>query len=98
MMPPERAAKTVRLRIEGEVQRVWFRAWTVETVEELGLDGWVRNRADGSVEVLVSGPAEGVEKMIKACWQGPSSARVTAVRTTGAKPPGEKGFHQRPTV
>ena len=44
--------KRVRAIIEGRVQGVWFRAWTVDEASKRGLDGWVRNRRDGAVEEL----------------------------------------------
>ena len=55
-MPEGPTRIAVRARISGRVQGVWFRAWTVEQAEMLGLDGWVRNRSDGSVEALFAGP------------------------------------------
>jgi len=90
--------KAVNLRIQGRVQGVGFRAWTVARAEALGLSGWVRNRRDGSVEALVSGSTEAVGRMIAACQAGPSYARVTGVATTPAEPPDEPGFHELPTV
>ena len=68
-----------RCRISGKVQNVWYRAWTVEQAEARGLKGWVRNRADGSVEALFAGPADKVADMIAACRQGPKAARVADV-------------------
>lgn len=70
----------VRVTVEGKVQGVWFRAWTREQALARGLAGWVRNRRDGSVEAVFDGPPDAVEAMIAACWDGPSAARVQAVR------------------
>jgi len=70
---------TVRVRIRGRVQGVWYRGWTEEEAARRGLRGWVRNRRDGSVEALFSGPAAIVGDMIEACWKGPPAARVEAV-------------------
>ncbi len=89
--------KSVRLRIEGRVQGVWYRAWTMQTAQAAGLDGWVENRRDGSVEVALSGPGDVVDAMIRACWQGPPAARVSNIHI---EPEGEDiapGFHQRGT-
>lgn len=84
--------KTVRARIRGRVQGVGFRAWTAETARGLGLSGWVRNRADGSVEALFAGSADAVEAMIAAAKQGPRHAVVEAVETADAQAPAEDGF------
>ncbi len=65
--------------IRGRVQGVGFRAWTECTALEHGLQGWVRNRRDGSVEALFVGPPEMVELMIEDCRQGPRGAQVDAV-------------------
>lgn len=72
-------ALQARLRISGRVQGVGYRDWALATGRRLGLNGWVRNRADGSVEVLVVGDEDAVGKMIEACRRGPSLARVDAV-------------------
>lgn len=90
--------KTLRARISGRVQGVWYRGWTVETARRLGLEGWVRNRADGSVEALFHGPDSAVETMIDLCRQGPPAARVDRVDCETAPPPEGGGFHQRPTA
>ena len=65
--------------IRGRVQGVGYRAWTELTARDHGLEGWVRNRRDGSVEAVFAGPAEAVAAMIEACRRGPPGARVDAV-------------------
>ncbi|PHZ86235.1 acylphosphatase [Paremcibacter congregatus] len=90
--------KAVRLIISGRVQGVWFRGWTVDTAQELGLDGWVRNRADGTVEALLVGVEANVERMIGKCHEGPHLAHVTEVNVHNAMGITAKGFIQKPTV
>jgi acylphosphatase len=85
------------LRIEGRVQGVGFRWWAVGEAERLGLAGWARNRADGSVEVLAIGEAAAIDALERACAGGPSAARVTAVRRSPAEDDGSEGFRQRQT-
>jgi acylphosphatase len=68
------------LIIEGRVQGVFFRDSTRREAIELGLKGWVKNRFDGSVEVVAEGPREKVETLIAWCHHGPPIARVTRVR------------------
>jgi acylphosphatase len=65
--------------VRGRVQGVGFRAFVEFQALGLDLEGWVRNRRDGSVEALLSGPAEAVGAMIALCGQGPSSAHVAAL-------------------
>jgi len=89
--------KSVRLRITGRVQGVFYRGWTVDAARSRGLDGWVRNRADGSVEALVSGDDAQVDDLVSACWNGPPAARVEDVEITPADPPEEAGFRQLST-
>lgn len=89
--------RAVRVRIEGRVQGVWFRTWTMREATVRGLSGWVRNRADGTVEALFCGPQAAVADMIRECWRGPSAARVTDVVTDAAEAPPEPGFRQLPT-
>ena len=81
------------VRIEGRVQGVYYRAWTEQTARRLNLDGWVRNRRDGSVEAVFSGPQSQVDEMLRRCAKGPPDAKVTNVIVTnegGAPPPGFK--------
>lgn len=87
-----------RLRIHGRVQGVWFRAWTLETAQGLKLDGWVRNRTDGTVEALAVGAPDAVEKLITACHDGPPAAKVERVEVEEAKGIVPRGFTKKPTV
>ncbi len=89
---------TRRLSITGRVQGVGYRDWCLRTARAARLTGWVRNRADGSVEAVVQGPAEAVEVFVAACHAGPPPARVTAVDSTPAEETLEPGFRQLPTV
>ncbi len=89
--------KAVRLRIEGHVQGVGFRAWVVATSTGLGLDGWVANRRDGGVEALVSGPARTVDEMVSRCYVGPPAARVAMVKSFDEAGPVPDGFQVHPT-
>ncbi len=84
----------IKVRIEGRVQRVWFRGWTVREAERLDLDGSVRNLADGSVEAVFSGEERLVREMIECCWQGPPHAKVTAVQETAFEGEVQPGFRQ----
>jgi acylphosphatase len=72
--------------IRGRVQGVGYRAWAEVTALELGIEGWVRNRRDGSVEAVLAGSEEVVLTMIELCRDGPRGAHVTAIdqREVGA--------------
>ena len=72
----------VRLIIEGRVQGVWFRDSTRRKAWELGVYGWVKNRFDGSVEVLAEGPEANVRELIEWCHHGPPHAAVSSVDET----------------
>lgn len=65
--------------VRGRVQGVGFRMWVEDMAERWGLEGWVRNRRDGSVEAVFSGPEPAVLAAIQACREGPRGARVEAV-------------------
>lgn len=69
----------VRLRIEGRVQGVFFRATAAQEATRRGLTGWVRNCADGSVELVAEGKKSDLEALIAWCRRGPPAAGVTAV-------------------
>ena len=87
--------KCVRVRIEGRVQGVWFRGWIVRAAGRLGLDGWVKNCSDGTVEAVFAGPAASVDAMIERCRRGPPAATVTALRQASFDGEIAPGFHQR---
>ncbi len=86
------------VQVHGFVQGVGFREFLRMSAEINKLDGWVRNRADGSVEALVSGPNRAVEAFVGAATKGPRGARVTAVDLHNSEPPAEKGFRRRDTL
>ena len=69
-----------QVTIRGRVQGVGYRAWVEERALAHDLEGWVRNRRDGSVEALFAGPAYVVSDMVAVCWRGPSLARVDDVQ------------------
>jgi acylphosphatase len=87
-----------RLTVHGRVQGVWYRGWTVDTARALGLDGWVRNRRDGSVEILAAGSEEAVTLFIGRCRQGPAAARVDRIDIEETDEAVPAGFAQRPTL
>ena len=92
------SSKVVTVRIRGRVQGVWFRSWTAEEASSRGLSGWVRNRADGSVEALFAGPIAAVDEMLAACRRGPPMAAVSGVETAPAAAPADSDFHFLPTT
>jgi acylphosphatase len=88
----------LRLKIEGFVQAVGYRNFVITEATRLGLDGWVRNRSDGTVEALVSGPNPAVEAIVALCMKGPSGSTVRNLELHKAEPPSEKGFRRRPSL
>ncbi len=78
----------IKARVTGRVQGVAFRAWTRDRAKALGLSGWVRNEADGSVSGYFSGEARAIETMVAALHEGPRFARVQSVETEPAAPDG----------
>ncbi|GBD25223.1 Acylphosphatase [bacterium HR30] len=91
--------RRVHLLIHGVVQGVGFRFFVERHAKDLGLKGWVRNVANGAVEVLVEGPAEALDRLVQLCHQGPRGAMVESVRATWAAARGEFArFEIRPTA
>jgi acylphosphatase len=88
----------IRLVIEGRVQGVGYRWWARSHARMLRLRGWVRNRRDGSVELLAIGPVDLVEQFVAACRQGPAAAQVKSVARLDVEAPDVVGFEERPTV
>lgn len=90
-MTPARAHVVVR----GRVQGVFFRAETRDRARSLGLTGWVRNNADGSVEAVFEGERERVESMVEWSRRGPSHAAVDDVDVAWEEPQDEPEFAVR---
>jgi acylphosphatase len=65
--------------VHGRVQGIGYRAFVEHEALRCGIEGWVRNRRDGSVEALFAGPPERVDATIEACRAGPLGARVDAL-------------------
>jgi acylphosphatase len=72
--------------IRGQVQGVGFRYWTRRTATARGLQGWVRNRRDGTVEAVFAGAEQAVADMIRLCRRGPDPAWVDSVDEKPAEP------------
>ncbi|HMJ19575.1 MAG TPA: acylphosphatase [Gemmatimonadaceae bacterium] len=78
--------ESIHLEIRGRVQGVGFRWFVVEMAKELRLAGWVRNKADGNVELAAAGESEALARLEAAVSAGPSGARVEEVRRLGVVP------------
>jgi acylphosphatase len=89
---------TRNLRITGRVQNVFYRDWFVEQAQGLGVTGWVRNRADGSVEAVVSGSFEMIAAIVARAHQGSPPARVEDVVVSEAPEEVFDRFEKRATV
>ncbi len=87
-----------RLRIKGRVQGVGFRDWASDEATSRKLDGWIRNRSDGSVELLVAGTDENVQDMLRALTQAPPLAQVHNIDIHKEAAPPPAGFVRKPTI
>jgi len=87
-----------RITISGYVQGVFFWGWTVGVAQELGVTGWVRNRSNGTVEVLVMGAPKPFDRFIARMREGAPASRVDAVHIEDATPEDLETFTRRPTV
>jgi acylphosphatase len=83
------------VRVTGRVQGVFFRAWTRNQAQALGLAGWVRNCDDGSVEAQVEGEERAVDRLIALIGEGPSGARVDHVDSRETRSEGLNLFEVR---
>lgn len=95
---PQPDRLSIRLLIAGRVQGVFFRNWMIAEANRLDLDGWVRNRADGTVEAVIAGPRPAVEELAELCRQGPDSAQVASIDRIPAPDPGGRGFTRAATA
>jgi acylphosphatase len=89
---------SLRLVIEGFVQAVGYRHFAIEEARKLGLNGWIRNRSNGTVEALASGTTQAVEAFVGACMRGPPGSTIKNIDLHKAEPPTERGFHRRPSL
>jgi acylphosphatase len=89
---------TKRIRVHGQVQGVWFRDWTIREAKSLGVDGWVRNRRDGTVEALIAGDAQILDAMIGRLRVGPPKARVDRVEIDASDEIVACGFFRASTL
>ncbi|MDA1087572.1 MAG: acylphosphatase [Verrucomicrobia bacterium] len=88
-----------RLIIEGRVQRVGYRAFAQRAARLLRVNGWVRNRSDGSVELVAEGDESSLASLVKSLNKGPRAAIVTKVdAVTGSTEETFSDFEIRPTV
>ena len=94
-MPVNDDLKAVRVRVSGTVQGVGFRYYTHRVAVSLGLEGYVRNRGDGSVEAVAQGDSEMVDLFVEKISVGPSSSRVTGVRVSEVPPAAYARFEIR---
>jgi acylphosphatase len=84
-----------QMRITGGVQGVFFRAWAQGQARELGVSGWIRNCADGSVEAHFSGEEDDVTRMVERMRRGPSNARIDDVAVEEVDPEPRGRFEVR---
>jgi acylphosphatase len=92
------AVTAKHLIIHGRVQGVGYRAWTVSRAKQLGLNGWVRNRTDGTVEAVIAGEPSAIEHMLTACHEGPIAARVTKLEVADWEGDVAAGFTSQATA
>ena len=84
-----------RIVVHGHVQGVFFRDSVRRAAQQRGVNGWVANRPDGSVEAVFEGEPEAVERLVALCREGPRGAQVESVEVTEEDPAGESGFTVR---
>jgi acylphosphatase len=85
----------LHVRVTGLVQGVFFRAWTQQQANGLGVTGWARNAPDGSVEGHLEGDKTAVQQLVDLLNQGPPSAQVSRVEVDVAEPEGADSFEVR---
>jgi acylphosphatase len=90
----EKRGERIRRRaiVRGRVQGVAFRASTREAARRAGVDGWVRNRADGGVEAVFEGDPTAVATLLAFCREGPAWADVIDLEVFDEAPQGDSGF------
>jgi acylphosphatase len=89
---------TRRIHVHGIVQGVWFRDWTIREARALGVDGWVRNRRDGTVEALAAGEEDAVNTLIERLRKGSPNARVDRLEIEDSDESVSPGFTRAATL
>ena len=89
---------SIRVRIHGRVQGVWYRGWASDEAQALGLPGWARNRSDDTVEAVFSGSADKVRTMVERCREGPPAARVDHIDESSETEAVAPGIRVLPTL
>jgi acylphosphatase len=84
-----------RVVVHGRVQGVGFRYAVARRARSLGVAGWVRNRADGTVEAALEGDSQAVEVLVDLCRAGPRGAAVEQIEVADEPPEGLEGFGVR---
>jgi acylphosphatase len=80
--------------VQGQVQGVFYRQGAEDAANEIGVAGWVRNRDDGSVEMVVEGADDAVDRMVAWAREGSPQAQVTSVDVSDTEPQGLRSFEQ----
>lgn len=88
--------KAALITIHGRVQGVGYRDWLVKHAIQRDITGWVRNRNEGTVEALISGPK--FDELLELCAKGPPMAAVTHIDLIPAEPTPEPAFQRLPNV
>ncbi|MBS0448317.1 MAG: acylphosphatase [Proteobacteria bacterium] len=91
------SAQALQVRVRGRVQGVGYRDACVRRAHILGIRGWVCNRVDGSVELLLQGAPDVLAQMLAWLRDGVRYARVDSVETAALEPAGLQGFERLPT-
>jgi acylphosphatase len=81
-----------RVRATGRVQGVFFRDSVRRAADAAGVAGWAENMPDGSVEVVLEGPEDAVERLVELCRRGPGHAEVARLDVADEEPEGLRGF------
>jgi acylphosphatase len=89
---------TKRVRVEGRVQGVGFRAFVEREATRIGLDGFVRNRRDGGVEAVFAGTSAQLDAIIAACHRGPRGSQIDMVKVLDESDEVPAGFAIRETA
>jgi acylphosphatase len=84
-----KTVQRLQAKVYGRVQGVNFRYYTQLTATQLGVVGWVRNLADGSVEVMAEGARDSLDKLLAFLRQGPPAAHVNSIDVEWREPSGE---------